>query len=485
LVVYPDITNNSVWIFCRDCKFAGDILSLAKKEWGLDLDAVIRKFNKYNVIMSKSIHDLDLQTRYENTRIATLDRMSHLINHSANTNFNDSPETLRIHDLLNMSSHTDASRWTKQMKCMFGWEERMAVEGAFRPACVRGDTAAGYDRVFIGAVWNWILVIPFYDLPGRPVGFWFTGRQTRWPDDWVYRSITVAGRYGKDRHEAGIGFYEALFHSYPKFGNSMFAVVDPRLAIRLHSRWFRDYSSPAPVICSYDGRKACTRNSWSLYPDKEFIFCSATPKHEIFSQAAYCDGKVYIEPISIETDLKHCQSWFLKAKKKARPWSEVLEDYAKILSDSDLELLMSRIYVNDLTLDTKLKKWKDKSAYDRVMWFLDSKQIYKAVNVTLDSGATHTVRETRDGWYSGEGVCTSNAIIRICSINKKTKQQEIEIIFDKITHSLGMKPHSKSLYSFIQDEMINKNIGVFKCSKAFTDSLEDIALQFYTPEIID
>ena len=39
------------------------------------------------------------------------------------------------------------------------------------------------------ADWNDLLVVPFFDLPGRLAGFLYAGRQLRHPEDFIYRQL--------------------------------------------------------------------------------------------------------------------------------------------------------------------------------------------------------------------------------------------------------------------------------------------------------
>jgi hypothetical protein len=87
------------------------------------------------------------------------------------------------------------------------------------------------SRNFTGKKWDDLLVIPYWDLPGRICAFLFIGRDGKMHQDVKYKSLI----HGSD--EAGLAMLPALMdgrHSH--FGHTKFIMCDLDVAIRFHAR---------------------------------------------------------------------------------------------------------------------------------------------------------------------------------------------------------------------------------------------------------
>ncbi len=101
----------------------------------------------------------------------------------------------------------------------------------------------GLLRVFHGANWIEVLVIPTHSLPGFLKGFVFIGRKCRVPEDVAFRCVLSTG----GENDAGLAFYDARWQAK----DTLYVTNDPVMCMRLQCWHMQDNMEPAPLVSIY------------------------------------------------------------------------------------------------------------------------------------------------------------------------------------------------------------------------------------------
>ena len=487
LTVYPDI-HGGEWVHCAGCQFAGDLIELAMRDWQLDLVSTIRKLHARKVPLKDYMREPDIIAKYEFNILNHRRRIQDFWRVASQTPIQDNLELLRMHDQLGMTSHYEPERWARQMRPFIGWSTRYDIEKSMRPYSTIKQPS-GRDRIFVGSGWRGMLCLPFYDLPGRISAFWFAGRELDWANDWVFRLARVRTN-GRDSafREAGVGFYHALGYRHPRFGDSVFVVQDPRIAIQLHSRWFKDNSTQLPLICAYEGVAGYTKGAWAVMPKRDWVFWAAAPTRELFVQAAEVNGRVFIEPVVPEADFKHYTTWLNKVKESARPWEDVLEDNLARMDDAKVEELVLNLRLKPLEWDDMLSRRAPK-ARERLTLLSNKQYPVKTIGIAVKGTGMQRIQENHNGWFFDNGDCISDAIIRIVETNHvdpnrmfhrihvryKDKLYEFNVPFRIATYRLG---------DAVENALARAGVGVPRFNPFWKSKLYELAKRFHRPIMV-
>jgi len=153
---------------------------------------------------------------------------------------------------------------------LFGLTTCRDVVATFCPSRVvhgkRGRTSVQISHDFPrgGYEWDEILALPFRELPGRITSFLFIGRQSKYPEDFIYRRAHTA-QFG---NEFGAWFPPDLICE----NQTIVAFSDVVRAGRLHLKNYRHGLGSCPIVVWYEGAKVQTKHTWELFANKQLVF---------------------------------------------------------------------------------------------------------------------------------------------------------------------------------------------------------------------
>jgi hypothetical protein len=420
LRIYHDYNSHGVWIYCRDCRFAGDIIELAMAAWkGLDIRTTIKKIEAMGIdIPPERLVPVNVDI-YVLVHPDRRKRMWTLWEKSQKRLLVDDSKIHRfLQHKLGIRLNLDRDRWLQGPGLFVGGTDKGTVESTFMPNVHANPTRlgnAGSDRVFVGAGWTDVLALPFSDFPGRIKGFLFYGREGRIPTDTRYKLIRYSGEgvidkrswyWRSSENDCGIAMYEAAWHAK----DTLFVMSDPFLALRMQSWHLQDNSIPAPVVSMYADTQVRTNPMiWGNF--KQQLIFWGKPDAEMFRHAKAVNGLVSMTGFGIDGPIKTftktpLSEWLGRAKEDAQPWEEALETVLNKLPTATSEAILLGMELSPSELVKFLRTCPD-DLQERL-----EPCIQRTVTRTILLNDT-AIRED-NGWYIDKtSELISSAVLRI------------------------------------------------------------------------
>ena len=417
LQIFMDWGLNGQWFHCLSCHNHGDMIELAAKTWKLSILAAVRKLARegFDLPTDKAAIQCYVE-RYVKGR----QRMAALWRHSRRGTIHSST-TLRglVHE-LRLHCEAPTSRWGSGFGQLVGAIGKLEVEKAFYPGSVAArqvsrrkhhDGHAGNPsmyRIFKGRGWDDVLVVPFYDLPGKICSFLFIGRDGNPKEDFVFKRINYHNTKAYKVTEAGLAFHpDALATADTEWKRTVFAFRDPVLALQLQARHFEGSTRPLPLVVWYESRVGSpdfpdrTRHAWEMLEGRQTVFWMPKVDVALLCQAAMVDGLISVAGPERRTSAKLKRyTWkFPPAnllehiRRQAKPWHRVLSDMVDVLPDAVVEELFVKFKDTGEHVLRLVQKCRPASQVKLRKIFTDQDTL-----ITI-SYNRHTILERRDGWY--------------------------------------------------------------------------------------
>lgn len=202
--------------------------------------------------------------------------------------------------------------------------------------------------------WKEVLVIPFYDLPGRISALQFCYVQGEQATPFHYRSVIPCANQNIDK-QAGIAMFDAIEHYDRSMGNDLFVFTDPVAALRLQLVKLRDsLNQPTPLVAVHNDAKPAAYLR-AHCPGRRLIFWSQHLNVSFFRHVKAANG--WIADHRPTEDQYHFMRRYTPTqllthlRNRARRWEAVLEDYLAVMPILDLTAFMMRLDWTDDELD--------------------------------------------------------------------------------------------------------------------------------------
>lgn len=202
--------------------------------------------------------------------------------------------------------------------------------------------------------WKEVIVIPFYDLPGRVSALQFCHLKGDKPTPFHYRGINP-GFHGDFYKRPGIGMFQAMEKSDPQLGDDLFVFADPVIALRSHIIKLKDGTGLSlPLVAFYPESKPASFLREHC-PSRRLIFWSHQLDAQFFKHVQATDGWVAdhrpTENMFHFLNRQTPQHWINHLRKVARRWEAVLEDHIANMPLVELTAFMLRLDWTDDILD--------------------------------------------------------------------------------------------------------------------------------------
>jgi hypothetical protein len=252
LVVMADPIDGGWWYHCSRCDFAGDAVELATRTWKIESECVAAQ----DMIARILGHD----ARHDEWTDAAVDQYirEYIIRRRAVNDlwYGWGPDRRDAYGLTLEDGLPAAYRfglhgvtvgtesWRRGIGRFVGFARRVDVRKTVWP-----DVPAG-------AGWDPLLVVPFWNLPGRIRGFLFAGAAGM-----RYRRIPHGPGDVSDeaRAEAGLAFYTAIQQAGPASHGAVLVSPAVEAVVRLQARHLAEHDAPLPLVASWEGADARTR----------------------------------------------------------------------------------------------------------------------------------------------------------------------------------------------------------------------------------
>lgn len=403
LNIYEDTIGGGAWHYCFGCKSAGDMIGLATAAWQCDIPATIHRLAgeglpfPHETLTRERIeaycrdHPNDLKTLLAFIAQAR----SYLVR-------SQSQELARLRTHFRVHTNLSWERWEHGPGLLFGAASAFDVETLYKPAFSRKTHggAAHNERIFTGRGWGDVLMVPYYNTPGRPCGFLFVGRQCQ-IQDFAFRPSRL-GRAGC--MEAGLACLPALDRAGSDLGRHAVIFDDPFLALRLQIRHTASSDRLMPLLAFYDGPRGLTGAAPYETIGLRPVFFGFRLTPQILHQAIQAHGLLSITRLA-ETDrhsIDHYvrnnspQALLNRVVNAAVPWQKFLPTWAKANIASTVNDLMSQMDRYGLPVLEKLAELGE--MFDRTMYLKRDKCSARVGRCTVSVNDEQTwVTQSRRG----------------------------------------------------------------------------------------
>lgn len=330
------------WLHCHACKFSGDVIALCCHMWNAPAEAVIDRLQSSGVRPWGSWPDQSRIEAYERDHLRQESRIVEFWSKALDRRRRNYSKALEHIDWqLGIYPVQACESRLPEERRLVGAATIDEVEDLFHPrssqaterlnhngrVSLRRGSGAGGRRIFKGEGWEEVLVLPFHDLPGRISGFLFVGRNAdRSAGDFVFKAIN-RGPSNRPIKDAGIAMRQALTGP-PKqpFGDTIFLVPDPKIALQLQSRYLRSFRQLLPLgVVWSDGKHRSLAPGRGLFGPRP-IFWAPSADWDLLAMARSANGFIATGAPLGDRDGSRSSyfRWLPAIKKCAIPWKTVL-----------------------------------------------------------------------------------------------------------------------------------------------------------------
>ena len=304
--------------------------------------------------------------------------------------------------------------WTERTGRFIGSSTKADTDSFLEPKrFARWDTykhkrTGGFSsQNFRGPKWKDLLVVPYWDLPGRICGYVYIGREGKLETDFLYKGLI------RESREAGLAMLPALLDgAHPTFGMTKFIMTDLDIAIRFHARHGRDHVRALPLGASWDDGSYVTNEIWRCFHPQNLVFWGVD-KLRVIDQARRANGSVSqltTTRTEIETNLRNYTpvEWLERIRFSAVPWAAALEAYISKMDDPAIDEVLLKLSLRDREL-AKFIAGCSPEMQEKLKFVTENKRYANRVQFE-----GRWIFENADGWHLAKSEeCISNAVVRI------------------------------------------------------------------------
>ncbi|MFC1596746.1 hypothetical protein ACFL5Q_02260 [Planctomycetota bacterium] len=503
---YRDEIEGGQWVRCRgQCGFAGDVIELAAAAWGLGLEAAILRLGASDLPLPADVFAPEAIEDYLEHHVRARRRVNEFWQAAQQKPIADPTSEVRML-LAKLGVGSDqliSPSWPARVGQFLGAASRRAIEDLYHPGSyslqerltqtqstsVRRGSGAGRSRIFRGVGWSDVLVVPAYDLPGRICGFWLLGRElSTEAGDILFRPVRLGGSSRRIK-EAGLGMATVMEQKTDAmFGDAVYVVDDPLIALRLQIRWSRNSNFPLPLVLCRSDTRAQTGPVWRQLPPRPFIFVGQDP--HMFKLAKSAGGLVSSYKISdaeMAYNQKHKQPhvWLHAFRKKAVRWHTALQRQLQRCDLTKGEDILVQIDFQPEEFRRFLSGCPRELA-ERIERMSPQRIRHRWVKV-----AGQTIVENEAGWQrypSGESI--SNGAIHLEKIVRTTDDRHyyqgvVRLQGSNLPYTVSKADVDRhGLFRPVAEELLDKHHAVMSYQPSWAKRAEYIAQQLHQPEHI-
>lgn len=256
LQIYSTAEAGGRWYLCQHCRFRGDAIELYQAVYNLEnLDEAVYDMAQSGILIldSKPV-SRNTVASYRTTYVKFRNRFLDLVATSNKQLADLDAPTRRLLNEYSLWDGYKAGRWHEEIGRFMGvlTAKQLRAEGYKLPP--------GFHRM---------LVLPFYDVPGRISSLLLLGRKGR------TRRITTRPACLDD--DDGLMLSNWLDTTQPY----VLALADPVMALRLQRKSFNALGRPSPIVVYGQN----TTKAWQTIHASKVIFWNGDENYTMFSQA--------------------------------------------------------------------------------------------------------------------------------------------------------------------------------------------------------
>ena len=341
------------------------------------------------------------------------------------------------------------------------------------------------------------LVVPFEDVPGRVSGLWVCRTHTL-SDAFLTATGWASGDAGSPRAtETGFGFLAAaLSGPDPLFGDTVFAIDDAFVAMRVHDRRFQTSSTPLPVVATRARERYRARNEAGVFDGRPVVLWGRKTTRELLRQAVALDARVATSDEAAADD-RACPhalaklspvGWLQALDESAIPWKEAVEKYLSTLTPDQTPSAIDYMGMTSPTKRTFLS-WCSEQTRERV-------DRAGGVSSTKKVAARGRMITEKNGeWWAdtntaGKRTMVSSGTYRIDEVvryegrDKMTYRGRAFLGGNEVPFSADVKEFEDDPLGFVKGVLLKAGAGVLAYSGWWSRDTVGIATQMHPPAFV-
>lgn len=338
--------------------------------------------------------------------------------------------------------------------------------------------------------WKDMLVVPFWELPGKLNGFLFIGRDGK-PENGDFQYYWL--RVNAENKEAGLAMLPAaMLPPHPILGTTLFAITDAFRAVHWQLSWMRSGDRPLPIVLPYESLEhgIHTERVWSWLPVEDVVFWAPTLTVDTIAQAVRAPqglvSTLEVTPRELERYMRDrpILQWLQAIKAAALPWQTVFRDMLRNAAASRVEELILRAGLRGQAL-RDLIDGSDQALQERLSRLSLRQSFVRSAKV-----GCHTIYEKDDSWYDAKGALICNCIIHF---EQLIKVQHSDRAFARGIIRFAGKTYpffipagrslDRGILDWAHDFLLDQGAGPLVYNPQWNRRIRSIAYQFHRPDL--
>ena len=505
LLIVQDPVADGQWHYCRSCRISGSLVQLASYVWNLPFSGTLLKLDRLGFqIPSFADSRLDVIKAYEQAMVARR-RCESLWEEASDGRLLLREEYKALLGSLGISAYSRASlggsHGYPEISRILGGHTAQAVADMVFPD--RADIAVGRNKkdgglkfrsplagVYPGGGWTDVMLVPFYDLPGRISMFKTWGRHGR------------AGKIGEvivrinKAADPGLAFHSGLLS---RKRQTIYAICDHARYLKLQFDSLRINHGLLPLVLWHDKDGQVSRFAWKMLQHHNVILWTETITPRLIMQAVHCNGSICLMRSSMDrqrqmTRLFEYQSpndTLAQMRRRARPWPAALNRMYDLGGQSTLEEIFLYLDSEGVNVDRLLPLCSS-----RLAKLARDILGYKSRVATTVYSAGRTLVEENGVWYlNPSNPRRSGHVISDCTyrINKIVRFENSPAIQYKGVASFkgrsvefvaNMDEFERNPLDWLGAELIRRNVGVITYERVWQRRTLSAAKRLHAPKLV-
>jgi hypothetical protein len=480
LLIFSDYAVGGQWHSCSHCGSHGDMVELASRKWDLSLISTTKK------LKLSGVHIPDERSTDDYIREYVIKHVNRRL--SVNNFFHKFRGRVQTPELL---PHIQRFKWT--IEGSTDWRERginKLFAGAyfvelskvlFPNTCVRARDGSfnnpSKNRLFVGGRWGEVIVMPFYDVPGRVCGLKAIGRQGNPDKDFLHRCII------KDSKEAGVAAHPDVL---TRTGPTVFAFDDFVVGTRLQTRHLAMHPNPLPLVITHSDTRLKTRRAWEMFGRRTVVICAKKVDAVAVFHAIKSNGNI-VEVGKL--DYAQPKKSLELLEKRSKHWTRVIDDIAENEPVSVLEEIFLNLPEEEigLILNHCSDVVKAKAKMSIKLKPIATEVTHGATKVREIDGTwckvskQHSYRLSEGSTLISEGILRINKVIRAPETEETYYSGSIEYKGHSIPFCENRRIVEPTVLTWMHNKVLEAGKGFMRYSRNWNSKGVELAALFHVP----
>lgn len=488
-ILYNDHVTGGSWSSCRYCGFSAGPIDFCAETWKCSVDTTIKRVaSKMPQIAFADFCDPANATKFL-TKPAKLQKRFERLKETSNqrllARLTDAQSRLVSQFLVPFSG--DKRRWQDTVGRLFGIASTEEVEETFNIQA---------KKKLFPSKCQCVILIPFFDAPGRICGFECLWRQER-KDSTQSLFRSVGRKFQSNRlvlqghKEAGLAWMDEVA-DYP----TIVATNEIDLVLRLQSRHASHAISPLPMVCWKKGETAISCRSWQFLKGKRLVLWARDMGVELLSQAIYADAFVSLSGPKEKEELSFKEFFRRKSPEnifeklsRGRFWVDAVEQLIREDDRKHLEVIAAGLFEDSYLaqrLEQELETGVLTSLKDHLpvaskstSIILGNKLFYRTGDAIIAS-----TRVTDRPSLAIDAVMIIDEVISLVDVKEIYYRGSIRFKGDEVPFVELKSVIDRDPAKFVEEKVLASGVGIVRYDKSVSKHLVGVSMQLKTPRLV-